>query len=342
MKKHRLWTWLNLHLLIGTMPPRVLYFLNRLISKRRRSGSFSGLPTGANNEVAYSIFRHEFLHASGHDQQWKSIDISPPEFLGNGYLRSAEGIAAFKSLPASPLLPEYLECQLEGLTYFDNVFRGQDIRRSSYSAMMVEHHRILATGVNGDRSYRVRRDSEEHSRNIAGKLRSSNGRVACAVIDHDMINAVLWALTEVEFYPVEDWDVPVDGIPKEAWSNGARVRKGFQITHPDGHHIPLYFSRMEQCLSLIQHVSANTRGNRNKDLLIQALATYFHLGIHAHAFVRINQSLLWAQVNYVLMLNRLRPVHHEYVDLVAAFLDIGNFRDYFKRHILARNPEFDT
>lgn len=335
MNKHRLWTWLNLNLLIGTVPPRVLYYLNRLIAKQRGSS----LSPGTNNDVFRSVFQHEIFRAGGHDQGRKRGEMSAPEFLGNGYLRSDAGLVAFKSLPTSPLLPDYLECQLEGLRYFDGVFRGQRPHPSSFSAMMIEHHRILATGLHGTRSYRVRRDSEEHSSNIAGKLRSPNGRVACAVIDKDMINAVLRALTEIAFYPVEDWNIAVDGIPTEAWSGGSRVRKGFQITHPDGSHIPLYFSRMEQCLALIQQVSANTdaNGNEDRDLLLQALATYFHLGIHAHAFVRINQSLLWAQVNYVLMLNRLRPVHHGYVDLAAAFLNIGSFRDYFKRHILAHN-----
>lgn len=107
----------------------------------------------------------------------------------------------------------------------------------------------------------------------------------------------------------------------------------------------MYFSKKAECLALVRHVSANVEatGSNDTGLLLQALATYFHLGIHAHAFVRINQSLLWAQVNYVLMLNHMRPVCHEYVDLVTAFLDVGNFCSYFRRHISVHNRlRFET
>jgi hypothetical protein len=96
---------------------------------------------------------------------------------------------------------------------------------------------------------------------------------------------------------------------------------------------------MDECLSLIRFLSSEIemRGYKDWNLLLQALATYFHLGIHAHAFVRINQSLLMAQVNYILMLNRFRPVYHGYADLAAAFLDTGDFRDYFMRYVSEYN-----
>jgi hypothetical protein len=39
----------------------------------------------------------------------------------------------------------------------------------------------------------------------------------------------------------------------------------------------------------------------------------------------------------------MRPVCHEYVDLVTAFLDVGNFCSYFRRHISVHNRlRFET
>jgi len=283
------------------------------------------------------ILDQEVIRESARDLTTEGINVARPEFLDSGYLRSVEGTAAFKKLATSPLVPEYLECQLEGLAYFDKMFRGQNDGPASYGDMMMEHHRILATGLEGKRNYKVGGSSDEHSRDVAGKIRAY--RVALATIDKMMVNAILRALTEIEFYPVKEWDIQTDGIPKDAWSSGIRIKRGFNIRHPDEKYIPLYFSRMHECLSLLRRLSSTgSRKEKDRALLLQTLATYLHLGIQVHAFVRINQSLLWAQVNYVLMLNRFRPACHGYVDLVAAFLDTKNFRNYFIRHVSGNAP----
>src|SRR5712691_8579509 len=113
MKKPDLWTWLSLNFFIGAIHPRVLFYLNKLIPKLQRS---------VVTNVESALFNHKVIRASVSDASMKRINISKPEFLDNGYLRSPEGLTAFKKLPTSPVIPEYLECQLEGLTYFDKVF----------------------------------------------------------------------------------------------------------------------------------------------------------------------------------------------------------------------------
>lgn len=334
------WTWLCLHFLIGVVHPRILFYLNRVVPGLRRSTVTDDRQGRASDDVADAIFDRKSIRGSAHGPATERINVARPEFLDSGYLRSAEGTAAFRKLAASPVLPEYLECQLEGLAYFDRVFRGQDDGPASYGDVMTEHHRILATGLEGKRTYKIGGSSDEHSREVAGKIRPADP-VALATIDRVMVDAVLRALTEIEFYPLKEWDIPTDGVPRDAWSRGIRTRRGFSIRHPDEKYIPLYFSRMHQCLSLLRRLSSETGRGKGGDraLLLKTLATYFHLGIQAHAFVRINQSLLWAQVNYVLMLNGFRPTCHGYADLVAAFLDTANFRNYFARHVSANAPE---
>ena len=330
MKKRNLWTWLSLNFFIGVIHPCILFYLNKLIPKLQRSVVTKG-------ENAH--FNQKVTRASVSDPSMKRINISKPEFLDNGYLRSPEGLTTFKKLPTSPVIPEYLECQLEGLTYFDKVFRGENGYHSSYNDILIEHHRILATGLEGERNYKVGGISKEYSKDVAGKVRPTEGRVAFVVGDKEMVNVILRALTEIEFYPDGQWEIQIDEIPPDARSSGTRVRRGFGIMHPDGKYIPLYFSKMDECLSLIRYLSSEIerRGYKDKNLLLQALATYFHLGIQAHAFVRINQSLLMAQVNYILMLNRFRPVCHGYVDLAAAFLDTGYFCNYFMHYVSEYN-----
>jgi len=340
VKKNRnLWTWLSLNFFIGVIHPRILFYLNKLIPKLQRSVVTKNTQNYVNDKVESALFDQKVMCASVSDPSMKRINISKPEFLDNGYLRSSEGLIAFKKLPTSPVLPAYLECQLEGLTYFDKVFRGENGCHSSYNDIMIEHHHILATGLEGERNYKVGGISKEYSKDVAGKLRPTEGRVAFVVGDKKMVNAILRALTEIEFYPDGEWEIQIDEIPPDAKSIGTRVKQGFSIMPPDAKYIPLYFSKMDECLSLIRLLSSEIeiRGYKDRNSLPQALAAYFHLGIHAHAFVRINQSLLMAQVNYILMLNRFRPVCHGYVDLAAAFLDSGDFRNYFTRYVCEHN-----
>ena len=339
MKKRNLWTWLSLNFFIGVIHPCILFYLNKLIPKLQRSVVTKNTQNYMNDKVESALFNQKVIRASVSDPSMKRINISKPEFLDNGYLRSPEGLTTFKKLPTSPVIPEYLECQLEGLTYFDKVFRGENGCHSPYNDIMIEHHRILATGLEGERNYKVGGISKEYSKDVAGKVRPTEGRVAFVVGDKEMVNAILRALTEIEFYPDGQWEIQIDEIPPDARSSGTRVRRGFGIMHPDGKYIPLYFSKMDECLSLIRYLSSEIemRGYKDRNSLLQVLATYFHLGIHAHAFVRINQSLLMAQVNYILMLNRFRPVCHGYVDLAAAFLDTGYFCNYFMHYVSEYN-----
>jgi hypothetical protein len=327
-KKRSILSWLGLSLFIRVMPPRILYYLNQIVPKSLRTG-----PDKRDN-VPKSIFEQAIPFKPDQTLSMEASPIPKPNFFTSEYLRSPEGIIAFKKLKNSPVLPEYLECQLEGLAYFDKVFRDVGGHQSTHGDIMVEHHRILATGFDGLRNYRIG-FSKENSKNVAGKLRYAEGRVAFPARETKSVKTILRALTEIERYPEGQWDIEIDGIPVEAWSTGMRVKQGFDIVHPDGKFIPLYFSRMGECLNLIRYpcYKSGPRGHRRRNFMLQALATYFHLGIHSHAFLRINQSLLWAQTNYILMLNGFRPVHHGYVDIVAAFLDTGHFCNYFTSYI---------
>jgi hypothetical protein len=328
LNRRTLWRWLCLGLLIPILPARALYYLNKIASK------YHGNRPKESNAYAESIF-NQILHSNAALQTSQhAVPLRKPRFLDNGFLHSSAGIAAFKKEPDSPVLDQYLACQLEGMAYFDSVFRRIEEHHASHMEIMVAHHRILASGLDNRQSYQVG-FSNESSKDVAGKIRHTEGRIAFPVRGSKAVKAIVHALTEIERYHYGRWVIQIDGIPKQAWSCAKRIKQGFDIVHPDGKYIPMYFSKMEECLDVLRYLTCECMpsGDRRRDLLLRALATYFHLGIHAHAFVRINQSLLWSQVNYILMLNGYQPVHHGYVDLVAAFLDIWHFCDYFKRYV---------
>lgn len=322
-----LWSRTCLCVLIPTFSPQVLYYLNKIASKviRNRTDGY------IDHE---SVFDQAFPSFPAHSISRSVTPIGKPQFITNGFLESSKGNIAFKKLPNSPILPDYLKCQLEGLAYFDTVFRRVGGWKIPYGDVMVAHHRILATGSSGRRSYSVG-FSQNRSTDVAGKLRHTDGRVAFPVRDRKAVKAVLRALTEVDCYPAGWWDVKIDGISPKSRSKAKRVRQGYDIVHPDGKYIPLYFAKMGECMTFMRYLLADTKPKTTgqRELMLRVLATYFHLGIHAHAFVRINQSLLWSQVNYLLMLSGRQPVHHGYVDLVAAFLDTDHFCNYFIRYI---------
>jgi hypothetical protein len=172
---------------------------------------------------------------------------------------------------------------------------------------------------------------------VAGKLRHVGGRVAFPVRNSKIVKFISRLLAEIECYPVGWWDIEIDGIPKEAWSSAKRTKKGFDIVHPDGKYIPLYFQKMAECINYIRLLHSKSVED---GMMLRALATYFHLGIHSHTFVRINQSLLWSQVNYILMLDGYVPVHHGHVDLAAAFLNTYHFYNFFERYVSSKNLDF--
>lgn len=321
---------------IRTFSPRFLYYLNKIASTftRNRTDSYPDQE---------SIFDQDLSSLPAHAISRHMEPIPEPQFLNNGFLQSSKGRIAFKKLPNSPILPDYHKCQLEGLAYFDKVFRAVEEQKISYADIMVTHHRILASGSSGRLSYRVS-FSQNSSADVAGKLRHTDGRVAFPVRDRKAVKTVLRALTEVNRYPVDWWDVRIDGIPPESCSKAKRVRQGYDIVHPDGKYIPLYFAKMGECMAFMRSLLADSRPKTppHRELMLRVLATYFHLGIHSHAFIRINQSLLWSQVNYLLMLSGRQPVHHGYVDLVAAFLDTNHFCNYFTCYINEHSSALGT
>ncbi len=319
---------LSLNNLIEFVPPYVNYYLEKMLPRRLWTGY------GKKCGISDTTFEKANVSLSVCAQSTGEHANALPEFINSGYLTSEEGMVAFKKWPNSPLLPGYFECQLEGMIYFDEIFRCAGGQHLKHGEIMVEHHRILASGLDGLRSYRVGL-SKECSADVAGMLRHAGGRVAFPVRDPKAVNEILRALIAARCFPGGERDIKLTGLSREAWSKVKRVKRGLDIIHPDGKYIPIFFKEMGYCLDSIRQYmhESNKKGFKNTSFLLQVLATYFHLGIHSHSFVRINQSLLWSQVNYILMLNGFKPVHHGNADLVAAFLDDKDFCDYFSEYV---------
>ena len=318
LKMKSFWSWIYLRLFMRLLPAKALYYINKIASALIRDGS--------NKFISFFNIAEPVL--SGED----ACILPEPAFMKNGFLYSDDGLNAFRKFPDSPLLPEYIECQLEGLFYFDAVFRGL-MNQASFGDVMVRHHQILSTGTDGRRNYPVG-FSNEYSKDVAGKRRHASGRVAFPVRNSKIVKFISRLLAETDRYPVGLWDIEIDGLPKEAWSSANRIKQGFDIVHPDGKYIPLYFQKMAECINFMRLLHSKSVDD---GMTLRALATYFHLGIHSHAFVRINQSLLWSQVNYILMLNGYVPVHHGHVDLAAAFLNTYHFCSFFERYVSSKN-----
>ncbi|MFW9901096.1 MAG: hypothetical protein ACFFDY_07380 [Candidatus Thorarchaeota archaeon] len=269
----------------------------------------------------------------------KTQKLAKPKFLDNDFLRSPEGLSAFAKNPESTLLPEYIECQIEGLQFFDQYFRCDSIQHLSFNDFICEHHRIISTGVSGNRNYKIRVISFENSKDYKSELRPAGYRAGYPIEDTEIINIILQAFKEIGINPQGEWKINVDGIPSYALPSGIRLPNGLHIIYPDGKYIPLYFSKMNEKLSQLRNLSAcNSNFQQStSNTILHNLAIYYHLGITLHAFKRINQSLLMSQINYLLKYNGFNFIYHDNLDFIALFMDTKDFCNFFSRYVLSNN-----
>lgn len=99
------------------------------------------------------------------------------------------------------------------------------------------------------------------------------------------------------------------------------------VIYPHPSIINRYLRRMAEVMELIRAEPDQTR-------LLDLLSVYYQLGISAHTYERINNSLLMAQVNYILTRRGLRGISHRDLDILAITRSTAEFRTFFIRDVL--------
>lgn len=142
----------------------------------------------------------------------------------------------------------------------------------------------------------------------------------------------LWFQEIVDAPEAKRWD-PRSTMPKN-WGVGSRVLHRY----PPFFTQPLYLDRMSQIMGHIENCLLRTHPNTPLRDVIILIADYYQVGINAHLFARVNNSLLMAQVNYLLHFAGLRGIAHGALDYYALYKVPADFRAIFVRAVLERNP----
>ena len=264
-----------------------------------------------------------------------STTINKPEFLSDMYFRSPAGLLSFAIDPTTPLDPEYIECQLEGVEFFDQYFREELDESLYFNDFLKEHHKIIAVGKGGDRCYFIRREDNIYSRDFPSEFRQSGHGVSMSVPDAETTDYPPGTfITDSDGEDVKK--VWLSGIPKQATPEIARGENEYWFIFPDSKYRPIYFDAMNRDLIALRDFSKvySSTQTLDRDLFIETLAHYYHLGVVIHPFKRINQSMFMVHVNYLLLLNGFDPVYHSNLDKIGIFLDSNTFTPYFYSHLI--------
>lgn len=100
---------------------------------------------------------------------------------------------------------------------------------------------------------------------------------------------------------------------------------------PNAHQINDYLARGEVIMKELQGMKASPV---DQTQFLQLLADYYQVMINAHPFIRINQSLLMAQVNSLLASFGFSPMKHNDMDIFAMGLSSSEFRRLFRNRVL--------
>jgi len=178
---------------------------------------------------------------------------------------------------------------------------------------------------------------EKNDQILTGSFRPSN------------LDRVMYSIerSELSDFPTKQTYVQIDNIPKEIspW-----FRKGimkteehlFRYQYPDPSFIEAYIEQMELLMKSIRDdlqtiISKGSITLQEKEQILTNLAKYYQLGMCAHVFERINNSLFMSHVNTILHVINLKSISHGNLDFVALTRDTDNFVEYFLNYIKIKN-----
>ena len=125
--------------------------------------------------------------------------------------------------------------------------------------------------------------------------------------------------------------------PREVMPKTINFRGDIVHTYPEAKYVELYLDRMAE---LMREIEGTVLGRPETSLgkTLELIADYYQVGINAHIFTSVNNSILMGQINYLLHYIGLRGVPHEHLDYLAMYKLPTDFRNIFIEAVRARNP----
>ena len=116
----------------------------------------------------------------------------------------------------------------------------------------------------------------------------------------------------------------------------------FRYEYPSSEYIETYVIEMSNLMKLIKNDLLKIENGTPIDLkakqkILINLAKYYQLGMCAHVFERINNSLFMSHVNTILRLLGMSAISHGNLDFVALTRDSDDFVKYFQKFIMSNH-----
>jgi len=262
----------------------------------------------------------------------------------NDYFVSAKTPSEFQS---------YLKNYISATRSFD-----QDFRSGSVSAnlrnVLKKQHSVMVHGEDGTSLYQG--TTRKTGTITSGRFVSETGNViSTATIDLKVGRG--WNQSRMA-PPVglpgpfpehgEIWNLWFNEIAESAKAKGLNpedvMPKNFGFKGGVGHRYPaffhqhLYINRMAEIMGHIENCLLRTHPSTPLNDVLVLLADYYQVGINAHLFERVNNSLLMNQMNYFLHYIGLRGISHGSLDYLALYKVPEDFRGIFIKAVIERNP----
>jgi hypothetical protein len=145
----------------------------------------------------------------------------------------------------------------------------------------------------------------------------------------------LWFQEIADAPGAKGWD-PRSLMPKNKGAGGKVLHQ-----YPAFFRQSLYLDRMSQIMGHIENCLLRAHPDIPLRDVVGLIADYYQVGINAHLFPRVNNSLLMTQANCLLRFAGLRGIPHGALDYYALYKVPADFRAIFSRAVLARNPGLD-
>lgn len=129
--------------------------------------------------------------------------------------------------------------------------------------------------------------------------------------------------------------LPLNALPQNRFESNYN----WMHEYPEVEYFDQYLKRMHNIILQIKTCEGCSRLQ-----IIDLLADYYHTGINAHFFNRVNHSLLMSQVNYILkriglqgMIHASLPPLKLRIDGAAIIMSSTKFKEFFESEVIAQH-----
>lgn len=242
--------------------------------------------------------------------------------------------------------------------YFIGEFLRSDFKTyNSYVDILFQQHRLAVLGVDPQKPYTGETSLSQavdylvttinaekkraqialltDAKKFAGKLRPDDGLTLTVEIGGYISDSHTEERGQ-QVLSMFEKKIQIPGIPDEALPVNDFAKYVWNHYYPSPAHFTLYLKAMHRVMFKIRNCE-----NCTQVQVLELLADYYHIGVNAHLFKKVNHSLLMVQINGILLQMGLSPISHlagppldMRIDLVALMLSTENFRPVFMNEIL--------